>query len=161
MCLRICWKQRWGPFRIEVHVRRASGKMPLRKTQVRRAFSKVPSKSQAGWTSFWADKDKRWWERCTKDRSRGQRVNYQPLSSDNSRCELFCRLRLTIVLTLSILAATIGGPKHRYLTLERSTYYVSPKNSIPGGRIDDRPYSNIFIGWPTSWNQNALCGLLR
>lgn len=39
-----------------------------------------------------------------------------------------------------------GWPKKRYIEWELSTKYVSPRYDMPGYKIDEQPYSNLFFG---------------
>ena len=39
-----------------------------------------------------------------------------------------------------------GWPKNRYVEMELSTRYVSPTYDMPGGKIGNHPYNNVFIG---------------
>ncbi|XP_058465886.1 uncharacterized protein LOC131439186 [Malaya genurostris] len=40
-----------------------------------------------------------------------------------------------------------GWPKNRFVAMERTTYYISPRYTMPGNRIVDcQPYSNIILG---------------
>lgn len=40
----------------------------------------------------------------------------------------------------------IGWPQMKYKNLERMTYYISPKYTMVGPKVQEHPYSNIFIG---------------
>lgn len=40
----------------------------------------------------------------------------------------------------------IGWPPMKYKNLERMTYYISPKYTMVGPKVQEHPYSSIFIG---------------
>lgn len=40
----------------------------------------------------------------------------------------------------------IGWPQMKYKNLERMTYYISPKYTMVGPKVQEHPYSSIFIG---------------
>ncbi|XP_058124201.1 uncharacterized protein LOC131282036 [Anopheles ziemanni] len=40
-----------------------------------------------------------------------------------------------------------GWPQNRFVSMERTTYYISPRYTMPGHRIVDcQPYNNIILG---------------
>ncbi|GAB0098406.1 uncharacterized protein DMENIID0001_141300 [Sergentomyia squamirostris] len=43
-------------------------------------------------------------------------------------------------------AGVVGWPQHTYQQWEQSTKYISPRYTMPCPRVQDQPYSSIFIG---------------
>lgn len=81
-----------------------------------------------------------------EDENKNHRIE-RPLPSTSSGLFYFpLQFSCCYLFSFFLCAGMIGWPQMKYKNLERMTYYISPKYTMVGPKVQEHPYSNIFIG---------------